>query len=279
MKNELIAVVGATGKQGRSVVKALLQKGCRVRALARDPDKAKNVLPEERVELCRGDLKKKDSLNALCRDAYGLFFVLPYTKNSIDFGKRVLDVAQESNLEHVIYSSVGGADRYSGVDHYRYKKKTESHLRTIGKPYTILRPVGYMDDFAHPRSIRVVTGLLKLYLPPAKKFQLIALQDIGKFVEIAFSHPDKYQGKEIEIAGDEVTLQEVFEKIENVKHVKTAPMKIPGVMKIVLPKIMKQMFTFYAEDGWQADLESLRKEHPALLSFEDWLRSTDLYEK
>lgn len=278
MKNELIVVVGATGRQGQSTIKALLHKGYRIRALVRNPNKAGQLLHESSVELFKGDLRSKDSLKRICNNAYGLFFVLPFSKDSIDFGKRLLDIAKESNLEHIVYSSVGGADRYSKVDHFRYKKEIESYLRTLGKPYTILRPAGYMDEFAHPKSIKVITGLLKLYLPQSKKFQLISLQDIGKFAEIAFSNPVHYTGKEIEIAGDELTLDEIFEKIDKVKHIKISPMKIPGVIKLILPKIMKQMFTFYAEDGWSAHLKSLREKHPELLSFEDWLRATDLYD-
>ncbi|MEJ2194097.1 MAG: hypothetical protein P8X73_04460 [Ignavibacteriaceae bacterium] len=58
-----------------------------------------------------------------------------------------------------------------------------------------------------------------------------------------------------------------------------APMKIPGFVKFILPKIMKQMLEFYAGDGWNAHLKLLRKENPELLSFEDWLRATDIYDK
>lgn len=279
MENKLIVVVGATGRQGQSVVKSLLKSGYNIRALVRNPKKVNNLLKGDNVELFEGDLKNKDSLRDLFNDAYGLFFALPFTKNSIVFGKILLDVAKESNLEHIIYSSVGGADRYSKVDHFRYKKEIENHLRKLGKPNTIIRPAGFMDEFVNPKSIKFITGVLNLYLPKNKKFQLIAIQDIGKFVAIAIDNPNKYIGKELEIAGDELTLDKVFEKIEKVKNIKMSPMKIPRFITYMLPKIMKQMFTFYAEDGWKADLKLLKEENPELLSFEDWLRTTDVYEK
>lgn len=277
MEHRLIVVVGASGKQGHSVIRALSSRGYRIRALVRNRVKAKKLLHELGVEIFEGDLSNKASLMNIFDQAYGLFLVLPISANSIVMGKRLLDVAKESNLEHIIYSSVGGAERYLKVDHFRYKIEIEAYLKTIDKPYTILRPAGYMDDFAHPESIRAITGLLQLYLPASKVFQLIALQDIGKFVEIAFDNPAQYVGKELEIAGDQLSLTEVFEKIEKVKQIKMAPMKIPGIVKLILPKIMKQMFVFYAEDGWNADLKSLREENPELLSFEEWLRSNTSY--
>jgi len=279
MENKLIVVAGATGRQGQSVVKSLLKKGFNVRALVRNPEKVNSLLKRDNVEIFKGDLRSKDSLIGLFSNAYGLFFALPFTKDSIGFGKNLLDVAKESNLEHIIYSSVGGADRYSKVDHFCYKKEIEEYLRKLGNPYSIIRPAGFMDEFANPKSIKYITGLLSLYLPKDKVFQLISIQDIGKFAAIAIDNPAEYIGKELEIAGDELTLDKVFEKIEKVKNIKMSPMKMPKFVTFILPKIMKQMFTFYAEDGWHADLKSLREENPELLSFEDWLKTTDAYEK
>ena len=267
MKNKLIVVIGATGRQGQAVIKSLIKKGYNIRALVRNPEKANELLNGSNVEIFKGDLKNIDSLSGLFNNAYGLYFALPFLKVSIEFGKTLLNTAKDSNLEHIIYSSVGGADRNTKVNHFCYKKEIEDYLKSLGMPYTIIRPVGYMDEFANPKSIKVITGLLNLYLSKSKKFQLISLQDIGRFVEIAFENPVKYISKEIEIAGDELTLTEVFEKIEKVKNVKIAPARIPGFVKFILPKILKQMFTFYEEDGWRADLKSLREENPELLKY------------
>ncbi|MEJ2194096.1 MAG: NmrA family NAD(P)-binding protein [Ignavibacteriaceae bacterium] len=127
----------------------------------------------------KGDLKNKDSLNNIFNNTSGLFFALPLSKDSIGYGKTLLNVAKESNLEHIIYCSVGGMDRYLKVDHFRYKKEIEDYLQNLDKHYTIIHPAGYMNKFAHPKSIKFITGLLKLYLPESKTFQLIALKDIG----------------------------------------------------------------------------------------------------
>ena len=61
----LIAVVGATGNQGGSVVDALLARGARVRAVVRDPDKlTARALADRGVELTVGDLTDPPSLDA-----------------------------------------------------------------------------------------------------------------------------------------------------------------------------------------------------------------------
>lgn len=273
MENKLIVVVGATGQQGLSVISTIEKQGYRVRALVRNPENVKSTFGQS-VEIFKGDLSDKASLKLLLDNAHGLFFALPISKDSIDYAKVLLDLAKKSNVQHIVYSSVGGAERYTQVDHYNDKKEIENHLRNINIPYTILRPVGYMETFSSPTPTKIITGLLGLYLAGNKRFQLISVQDIGKFVEISFSNPAKYLEKEIEIAGDDLSLNEMFDKINKINNTNHSPMWFPKWTKYILPRVMKQMFVFYADDGWCADLPSLRAVHPELLSFDDWLTKT-----
>nr|WP_086940565.1 NmrA/HSCARG family protein [Thaumasiovibrio occultus] len=277
MESKLIVVVGASGKQGQSVINSLSEQGYQIRALVRNPEKV-GALFAPNVEIYKGDLNKKSSLTSLLDNAYGLFFALPHTSNSVGYGEALLELAKHSAVQHIVYSSVGGADRYTKVEHYGYKKAIEDKLKAINKPYTILRPVGYMETFANQMSTKVMAGMLRLYLDDSKKFQLISVQDIGKFVELSFSHPDQYVGKEMEIAGDELSLNEMFEKINSEMDVNISPVNFPKFTKFILPKIMKQMFLFYAEDGWRADIASLREANPELLSFDDWLKTIEPYD-
>lgn len=277
MNKKLIVVVGANGRQGQAAIKQLLAAGFNIRALLRKAAKASSLLKDERVEIVEGDLSRPESLTHLLDDAYGLFMVLPYTRQAPEYGKAVLSLAKNSHIKHIVYSSVGGAERYDKVDHFRDKKVIEDKLKATGIAYTILRPAGYMDEFAHPKSIRFIVGLMRLYLSNQSRFQLIAVQDIGRFVAITFSDPEQFKNRELEIAGDELTLDLMLEKIAKVNNINIKPFKLPGFIKWLLPGVMTQMCEFYAADGWQADLSYLRELNPELLSFEDWLKFTDIY--
>lgn len=274
---KLIVVIGATGKQGQTTIKSLLHKGYAIRAFVRNPDKFNKLIRHEDIEVFKGNLKDIKSLTHLFQGTFGLYFALPLTKNAVAFGKNILDLAKVSNLKHIIFSSVGGADRYIKVDHFLDKIEVEDYLKSINKPYTILRPVGYMETFAYPKSIKTITGLLRLFISESKKFQLISVEDIGAFASIAFDNPEKYIGREIEIAGDELTLNELFEKIEKVAKSKVTPYKFPNFIKSLIPKFIKQMLIFYAEDGWQANIQKLKTEHKSLMNFGDWLNKNNLY--
>ena len=277
MSKKLIVVVGANGRQGQAAIRKLLDEGFSIRALLRKAAKASSLLKDERVEIVEGDLSRPESLVHLLDNAYGLFIVLPYTHQAIEYGNTLLELVSKSHLEHIVYSSVGGAERYDKVDHFRDKKAIEDKLKATGIAYTILRPAGYMDEFAHPKSIRFIVGLMRLYLSKQSRFQLIAVQDIGRFVAIAFSDPEQFKNRELEIAGDELTLELMLEKIAKVNNINIRPFKLPGFIKWLLPGVMTRMCEFYAADGWQADISVLREINPELLSFEDWLTSTDIY--
>jgi len=157
------------------------------------------------------------------------------------------------------------------VAHFVDKQKVENRILQLGIPATILRPVAYMDALANPRALRLVLGLLKTFMPPDKKFQMIALEDIGAFAAQVFSKPEYYIGKSLELAGDEMTVPEFEDTIKYVTGREVKYFTIPKFIIHVLPKIAREMIQFYAKDGWKANIGALRKLHPELLTFKAWL--------
>src|SRR5450631_2128012 len=133
----LIAVVGATGNQGSSVVDALLARGARVRAVVRDPDKlTARALADRGVELTVGDLTDPPSLDSLFDGvdaAFAMTTPLPGgTEQEAATGIAIADAAARAGsrapargrpgVPHLVFSSVGGAERESGVPHFESKR-------------------------------------------------------------------------------------------------------------------------------------------------------------
>jgi uncharacterized protein YbjT (DUF2867 family) len=142
----VVLVIGATGNQGGATVQHLLDNGHRVRALVRDPGTAAaQRLREQGVHLLRGDMEDAGSLRAAMHDVQGVFSVQalayePTLATEVRQGKLVADVAAQLRIQHLVYSSVGGAERHTGIDHFESKAEIERHLRKVGVPATILRP-------------------------------------------------------------------------------------------------------------------------------------------
>jgi len=141
-------------------------------------------------------------------------------------GKNLANAAKKAGVEHFVYSSVGGAERDTGIGHWESKWEIEKHIRKLGLPTTVLRPAAFMENYYVDQvEIGILQG--KLYDPVRadKPYQTIASDDIGGFVALAFERPKDFMRLELEIAGSELTnLQaaEVFSKVLG------RPVEIPG---------------------------------------------------
>ena len=101
---------------------------------------------------------------------------------------------------------------------------------------------------------------------------MIAVEDIAVFVALAFAHPDQYLGKTIELSGDALTESQIAETFAKVigRPVKlTAP---TGGNRRRSDEEMTAMFNFFNGQAYDADIPALRKLHPGLLTFEQYLR-------
>lgn len=269
-EKRLILVTGATGNQGGAVIRHLREKGFPVRALTRDLDKpeARALIDQPGVEIARGDFEDKPSLVNALDDVYGVFAVqTPYedgVEAEVRQGIALIDAAHRSEISHFIYSSVGSADQNTGIPHFDSKWKIEEHLRGTGMPYTIVRPVYFMENWLGMKD-QIEQGQLRLPLTPETILQQVAVDDIGAFVAMAFEHPGKWHGSATDLAGDESfvdqiaqTLQATYSQMSWEDFEKNA-----GHDTTV-------MFRWFQSVGYRADVATLRQELPRLMSFERW---------
>ncbi|MFD8064364.1 NmrA/HSCARG family protein [Streptomyces sp. SID2119] len=265
---KIILVLGGTGNQGGATARELLSRGWSVRALVRDPDKPEaQALKELGAVLVRGDLEDVASLRAAAEGVYGIFSVqaLAYEPETlaaeVRHGKAIADVAKEAGVTHFVYSSVGGAERETGIDHFESKAEIERHIKALGLPATILRPVFFMNNLLHFADVEG-ERVMSLPVKPDKPMQFIASDDIGVFAADAFDRPAEFIGREIELAGDEITFPQVAEVYERITG---TPSRLEAT------PIEERMFEWFAEEGYQADIPALRELHPGLLTFEQFL--------
>lgn len=270
-----VLVTGATGKQGGAVVRHMLGHGWDLRALTRDPNsRAAKALAEKGVELVRGDLEDIVSLDAALAGAYGVYSVQDFwsigAKREVMQGKNLAEAAKKAGVEHFVYSSVGGAERNTGIDHWESKWEIEKYIRKLGLRSTVLRPVAFMEGYySEPLEIGILQGKLVHPVRADKLYQTIATDDIGGFVSLAFERPKDFIGVELEIAGSELTnpqAAEVFSRVLG-KPVEFVPMPIPA------EKEYFQMFHWFNDAGFQASIGKLRKRYPEvqLQTLEQWL--------
>ena len=281
-KGKIILVTGATGNQGGAVARSLLSSRWTVRAFTRDPSKpAARVLAEKGAQVVKGDLNDRASIDQALKGVYGVFSVQTFreqgTAGEMLQGKTLADAAKAAGIKHFVYSSVGSADHNTGIPHFESKWEIEQYIRTLGLPATIFRPVFYMYNFNSSMfNLRqsILGGTLSLAIRPDKTLQMLAAEDLGVFVNISFEKPDDFIGKAIELAGDEMTMQQTAEVFTRVmgRPVRFIEMPLEQVRSVSQEIFL--MFQWFNDKGYQVNIPALRTMHPKLMTLETWLRKT-----
>lgn len=276
--DKIILVTGATGKQGGAAVRHLRQAGWKLRALVRDPQKPQaQQLAQAGIELVQGDLTQRDSLGHALQNVYGVFSVQTYREEGPQGetrqGINLADAAKQANVRHMVYSSVGGAERNSGVPHFESKWQIEQYARSLNLPLTVLRPTFFMENLLRNRE-QILNGTLSMGLTPETRLMMIATDDIGGFVALAFNNPDQFIGRELELAGDDLTMTEMAATLSKVigRPVKYVQQPLDQIRAFSTD--LAQMYQWFMDEGYKTDIAALRKLYPPLTTFEEWLRKT-----
>lgn len=276
--NKVILVTGSTGKQGGATARYLLKDGWKVRALVRDDNKeTSKELQKLGAELFKGDMADADSMDKAMAGVYGVFSVQNFWEHGYDGelkqGLNVVDAAKKAGIKHFLYTSVGGAERKTNLPHFDVKFIIENHLKASGIPYTIIRPVFFMENFDawfKPAETEGKTTL-SMALKSDKKLQMIASDDIGAIAAIVFDDPKKYLGKEIEIAGDELTISQMAEAFSKALGKEVIPNVLPVEVVQSGSKEVGDMFQWFNDKGYEADIKNVKSIYPGLKNFEQWL--------
>lgn len=280
-----ILVTGATGQQGGAVARCLLSKGQNVRVLTRSPEKAKE-LAEKGAVVIRGDFEDKQGLTEALKGVDGVFLMgTPFEKGpqaEVEQGKTAVMACWKAGVPHIVYSSVCAADLETGIPHFESKATVERHIRETGQAYTILRPVWFMENFSSPWLYpSIEQGVLTTPLRPDRKLQMIALSDIGEFATAAFLRPKEFVGKEIDLAGDELSLPEVAQQISCFMNREVRYEQIPEERaESAVGHDFALMYRWFNRIGYQVDIEELRSSWGIPLTpFVRFLGRSTLYRK
>jgi uncharacterized protein YbjT (DUF2867 family) len=267
MKTGTILVTGATGHQGGAVARALRAGGHEVRALTRKPDgEAARALAGQGAEIVRGDLDDAGSLEKALAGTWGVFAVQNTWEAGVEGeerqGKRIAELARRAGVQHYVYSSVGSAHRRTGIPHFENKWRIEQTVRKLAFPsYAILRPVFFMENF---QSAWFKPGLDegKLMVPvrPETPVQMIAVDDIGAYGRLLFEQAEQFNGRELDIAGDELALPEAARVLGAAmrKKVEFVPVPIEAVRKGNADAAI--MYNWFDRVGYDVHIRSRSRE-------------------
>jgi len=278
-QSKLILVIGATGQQGGAVASALLAQGQRVRVMSRTPEKAA-ALARAGAEVVQGNLTNPSDVQAALQGADGVFAMsTPFEAGmeaEVHQGILLADAAKQAGIAHYVYTSVGSAHRHTGIPHFESKWTVEQHIRQIGLPATILRPVWFMENFttfAKPSA----DGVLMVPMKPSRKLAMVALKDIGAFGAAAFLRPKDFLGQAIDLAGDELTMPETAALLTRAMGRPIRFQEFPMEQaEAALGHDFATMFRWFNDVGYAIDIPALKRQFGIpLTTFAEWVQTVD----
>lgn len=276
--DRIILVTGATGNQGGSVSRHLLQRGkFKVRAMVRDENKhAAQVLKQLGAEIVTADFNDRAALDRAVQGVYGVFSMQDLPDGvavEVQQGKSIAEAAKAASVKHFVYSSVGSADRNTGVPHFDSKFQIEEYIRSIGIHYTILRPVFFFYNY-NMMLPTIKNGSLQQPLSPNTKLQQLSEEDYGNMVADVFERPADFAYRAIEVASVDMTMTEiaaafsrVLGKPINYQQISFETFEQQAGLEMTL------MYRWFEHVGYTADFAQLKRDFSALTDFESYLRA------
>jgi uncharacterized protein YbjT (DUF2867 family) len=301
-----ILVVGATGKQGGAVCRALIEQPLpfdfKILALTRNTTSASakrlQAIDSARVQLVAGDLNDAEAVfTAIDAPVWAVFLVTqpfhgktaPDGRNlEVKHGVDMLDAAIRHQVSHFIFSSVdrGGSEKSltNATEISHFATKHEIELAIVDKvpkawhdmDYTILRPVAFMDNLG-PNLFGRLFAVMWADTLGDKPLQLIATKDIGRIARQALAEEEdegsKFRNKGISIAGDELT-QRQADKIFWKLYGRPMPQAWVLAGRALQWGVgdVGVMFKWFREEGYEAKIEEARSIEPRLMGLEEYLR-------
>jgi uncharacterized protein YbjT (DUF2867 family) len=276
-----VVVTGGTGKQGGAVVKSLLERGHEVRAVTRSTDSAKaRELANAGVTLVRASLEDTVALTKALEGATSLFaMTTPFeggTHAETRQGMSAADAAKAAGV-HLVFSSVGSANRQTRVPHFDSKYKVEEHIARINVRATVLAPAYFMENLYFGKE-QLAKGIYATALPPTRQLAQIAVADIGAVAVRVLEDSGRFAGKRFDLGGDELTGNDVVAILSRVTGRPFTYFQVPlDFIRKRMGEDSVKMYEWFDRVGYTVDRAVLRREFPdvAFHDFESWAKAQD----
>src|SRR5258705_13024396 len=148
-KERPAVVPGSTGNQGGAGARGLLERGHKARAVPRDPNSSQAKLrANPGATLVAASLEDPPAIVKALEGATSLFaMTTPFGGTAAEprQGMAAADAAKATGV-HLVFTSVGSANRQTGIPHFDSKYEVEKHIAKVEVRATILAPVAFMEN-------------------------------------------------------------------------------------------------------------------------------------
>ena len=243
---KLVAVIGATGKQGGGVVRALHARAeFRVRALTRHPAKHRGIADE----VVEADLNRPETLKPALDGAYGVFAVTNFWEpghvDEIAQGTAAIRAARDAGVQHFVWSTLPNVEVISHgkykVPHFTNKASVDAVVASAGfERHTFVVPPFFYQNLVTgtaPREQQDGSMGWALPIDPGKRVLHAGdVTELGDIVAGAFSEPlEAGNGQYLPLVGDFLSFNDIIETLNKQGHRYTFKRVPPNVYSTFFP--------------------------------------------
>lgn len=257
-----ILVIGAAGKTGRAVTRALLERGVGVRAAVR-PGSSSPVYAVGPARAVPLDLVTGEGLPAAMAGVSGVYHLAPNVHpDEVAIAARVVDAAAAEGVSHFAFHSVLHPGDTSMPHHLR-KLEAELVIRARLHRATVLRPAAYhqnLVDAAHSGRLEVPYSL-------DSTFTNVDLGDVAEVAALVLTQ-DGHDGATYDLAGPEqLSVRQMAEQAGGVLGHPVEAHRIPldewtsgpgAAVPVRAREDLLAMFRAYDREGLVGDPATLR---------------------
>ncbi|KAF4989084.1 hypothetical protein FGRMN_9370 [Fusarium graminum] len=253
--SKILTVFGATGNQGGSVIRAILNdpalsKEFKIRGITRDVSKpAAKELSSKGVEVVAADMNTAEQVAPAVKDAHTVFLVTNYWDTGsgnaeVSQGKAVADACKTAGVKQLIFSSLLDTNKLSDgrlthIKHFEGKAEIEEYIRQINVPASFVLP-GFFASNLFGTIRKNEDGSFGWALPTSGDKTKVPIFDVntdmGKFVKAAIKNFPGTLNKRIFAATDYYSPNRIISEFSEVMGKPATFNQVPAeVFKTFLP--------------------------------------------
>src|ERR1700686_615922 len=275
-----VVITGSTGKQGGAVARGLLERGHKVRAVTRNTNSSQaKSLASAGATLVAASLEDTAALTQALEGATSLFAMTTPsggTDTETRQGVAAADAAKAAGV-HLVFTSVGSANRQTGIPHFDSKYEVEKHIAKVGVRATILAPVAFMENLYFIKE-QLAKGIYAAALPPARALAQVAVADIGAVAVRVLEDAGRFTGQRFDLASDELTGNDAMSILSRVTGRNFTYYQVPlDVVRQRMGEDAVKMYEWFDRVGFAVDRVAVRREvaDVAFHDFESWAKTQD----
>jgi uncharacterized protein YbjT (DUF2867 family) len=228
----MILVTGATGLNGKAIVRQFARQKHEVRALVRDPARASAAGLDElaEIQLVKGDMRRPETLGDALDGIDRVLMISTAAEDMTETQCRFIDTCKQAGIAHVVKFS--GAESNIGYDATKFRftrmhEEIERYLEGAGMAWTHLRPSQFMQVYLRDAPTIAAEGVFRLALGDTE-LSPVDVEDIAK-VAFRLLRDGGHAGESLDMTGPEaLTMRDVAARIsqatgKSVRYVNVSP--------------------------------------------------------